>query len=86
MPDGRTAALLVSMVAAVAAVFKSVKNRGNELKDLLQRQGITEIVLSKRTHFRAGRAAFGAEQSGISEIAGGRLAVPWRGAILHDPG
>ncbi len=28
-------------------------NRGNELKDLLQTQGITEMAASKRTHFRA---------------------------------
>jgi hypothetical protein len=53
------------------------KNRGNELKDLLQRQGITEIAASKRTHFRAERAVIGAERSGISRIVGGRLAVPW---------
>jgi len=37
------------------------KNRGNELKDLLQRQGITEITASKRTHFRAEKAANDAE-------------------------
>ena len=37
------------------------KNRGNELKDLLQRQGITEIAISKRTHFRAEKAANDAE-------------------------
>lgn len=53
------------------------RNRGNELRDLLQRQGITEIAASKRTHFRAEKAAIGAERSGISRIV--RLAVPWLG-------
>ena len=32
---------------------QNTKMSGNELKDLLQRQGITEIAASKRTHFRA---------------------------------
>ena len=70
-------ALLISIGAVLAAAFKKIKNRGNELKDLLQRQGITEIANSKRTHFRAEKAAVGAERSGISRIVGGRLAVPW---------
>jgi hypothetical protein len=69
-------ALLICL-GAVLAAFKKIKNRGNELKDLLQRQGITEIATSKRTHFRAERAAIGAARSGISRIVGGRLAVPW---------
>jgi hypothetical protein len=72
---GGTAVLLIFLGAVLAAAFKKTKNRGNELKDLLQRQGITEIVLSKRTHFRAEKAAIGAERSGISRIV--RLAVPW---------
>ncbi len=55
-----------------------IKNRGNELKDLLQRQGITEIATSKRTHFRAEKAVIGSKRSGFSSIVGGRLAVPWR--------
>jgi ribosomal protein L44E len=80
------AALLIWMGAVLGAAFKNIKNRGNELKDLLQRQGITEIVISKRTHFCAERAAIGAERSGISRIVGGRLAVPWAGAILDEPG
>jgi len=63
-------------LGAVLATFKNVKNRGNELKDLLQRQEITEIAASKRTHFRAERAPVGAERSGISRIVGGRLALP----------
>jgi hypothetical protein len=70
--------------AVFAAAFKKIKNRGNELKDLLQRQGITEIAASKRTHFCAERAAIGVERSGISRTVGGRLAVPrlkWSGAI-----
>jgi len=58
-------ALLICL-GAVLAAFKKIKNRGNELKDLLQRQGITEIATSKRTHFRAERAAIGAARSGIS--------------------
>ena len=77
-------ALLIWMVAVLATAFKNIKNRGNELKDLLQRQGITEIATSKRTHFRAEKAAIGAERSGISRIV--RLAVPCAGTILHDPG
>ena len=52
--------------------IQEIENRGNELKDLLQRQGITEIVTSKRTHFCAEKAALGAERSGISRIVGGR--------------
>jgi len=48
---GESAALLIWMGAVLAAVFTKIKNRGNELKDLLQRQGITEIAASKRTHF-----------------------------------
>ncbi len=81
-----TAALLVWIGSVLAAAFDNIKNRGNELKDLLQRQGITEIAASKRTHFRAEKAAIGAERSIISRIVGGRLAVPWAGAILRDPG
>jgi hypothetical protein len=68
-------ALLIWMVAVLAAAFKNIKNRGNELKDLLQRQGIIEIAASKRTHSRAEKAAIGAERSGISRIV--RSAVPW---------
>jgi hypothetical protein len=83
---GGTAALLICLGAVLAAAFKNIKNRGNELKDLLQRQGITEIATSKRTHFRAEKAAIGAERSGISRVVGGRLAVPWAGATLLDPG
>jgi hypothetical protein len=73
---GGTAALLI-FLGAVLAAFKKIKNRENELKELLQRQGITEIAISERTHFRAEKAAIGAERSGISRIVGGRLAVPW---------
>ena len=51
------------------------KNRGNELKDLLQRQGITEIAASKRTHFCAEKAANDAERSGISRIVTARRHV-----------
>jgi hypothetical protein len=53
-------ALLIWIVAVLAA-FKNIKNRGNELKDLLQRKGITEIAASKRTHFGAENAAIDAE-------------------------
>ena len=69
------------------------KNRGNELKDLLQRQGITEIAASKRTHFRAEKAAIGAEpkprrgdltQPRPAAWVDGRLANPSPvGAIYH---
>ena len=54
-------ALLIFLGAVLAAAFKNIKNRGNELKDLLQRQGISEIAASKRTHFRAEKAANDAE-------------------------
>jgi len=70
-PARRPAALLIYLVAALAAAFKEIKNRGNELKDLLQRQGITEIAASKRTHFGDCR---------------GTACRPLAGAILHDPG
>ena len=73
----RQAALLIFLGAVLAAAFKKIKNRGNELKDLLQRQGITEIAASKRTQFRAENAAICAQRSGISRIVGGRFAVPW---------
>jgi hypothetical protein len=73
--DEGGSALLIWMVTVLAAAFKNIKNRGNELKDLLQRQGIAEIAISKRTHFRAEKAAIGAERSAISRIV--RLAVPW---------
>jgi hypothetical protein len=78
---GESAALLIWMGAVLAAVFTKIKNRGNELKDLLQRQGITEIAASKRTHFRAERAPVGAERSGISRIVTARrppAKVVWR--------
>jgi hypothetical protein len=62
---GGTAALLIFLGVVLAAAFKNIKNRGNELKDLLQRQGIAEIAASKRTHFRAEKAAIGAPESGV---------------------
>ena len=62
-----------------------IKNRGNELKDLLQTQGITEIATSKRTHFRIEIAVIGYKRSGLSSIVGG-IAVPLAGAALRDPG
>ena len=85
-PTPGVRATLFTCLAAVVAAFKIIKNRGNELRDLLERQGITEIVALKRTHFRAEKAALASEGSGISRIVGGWLAVPWTGAILHDPG
>ena len=81
-PPGVRATLL----GAVLATFEDIKNRGNELKDLLQRHGITEMAASKRTHFRVEEAALGAERRGISTGVGGRLAVPWAGRIVHDLG
>jgi hypothetical protein len=68
---GGTAALLIGL-GAVLAVFKKIKNRGNELKDLLQRQGIAEIATSKRTHFCAQKVRIEAKKSTIS---GARRAV-----------
>ena len=59
---GGTAALFIYIGAVLAAAFKNIKNRGNELKDLLTGQGITEITTSNEL---------------ISGIVGGRLAVPW---------
>jgi len=52
-------ALLILIGAVLAAAFKKIKNRGNELKDLLQRQGITEIATSKRTLFCIQKAVIG---------------------------
>jgi hypothetical protein len=51
--------------AVLAAAFENIKNRGNELKDLLQRQGITEIVALKRTHFRAEAADLAEATAGL---------------------
>jgi hypothetical protein len=53
------------MVAVLAAALKKIKNRGNELKDLLQRQGITEMAAPKRTHFRADEAARAEATAGL---------------------
>jgi hypothetical protein len=74
-------ALLIWMVAVLAAAFKNIKNRGNELKDLLQRQGISEIATSKRTHFRAQKVRIEAKKSTISGarravVRAGRACVP----------
>jgi len=68
---GGTAALFIYLAAVLAAAFKNIKNRGNELKDLLTGQGITEITTSKRTQFGDCR---------------GTACRPLAGAILHDPG
>ena len=73
----QSVALLIWIAAVLAAAFKNIKNRGNELKDLLQIQGIIEIAPSKRTHFCAEAAVIAAERGGISTIVGGWLAVPW---------
>ena len=43
--------------ASAPPMSENTQNRGNELKDLLQRKGITEIVASKRTQFGAEKAA-----------------------------
>jgi hypothetical protein len=80
------AALFICLCAVLAVTFKNMKNRGNELRDLLQRQGITETAPSKRTDSCAEEAALGAERRGISTVVGGRLAVPWAGRIVHDLG
>ena len=71
------AALFICLRAVLAVTFKNIKNRGNELKDLLQRQGITEIAASKRTHFRAEKAATRRGTKRHFEDCRGRLAVPW---------
>jgi hypothetical protein len=78
---GGTAALLIFLGAVLAAVFKKIKNRGNELKDLLQRQGITEIAISKRTHFSAQKVRIEAKKSTISgarraAVRAGQACVP----------
>jgi hypothetical protein len=64
--------LLICLAAVLVAAFKNIKNRGNELKDLLQRKGITETALSKRTRFRAEKVRIEAKESTIS---GARRAV-----------
>jgi len=73
-------ALLIWKVAVLAA-FKKIKNRGNELKDLLQRQGITEIATSIRTHTCAEKVRIEAKKSTISGarravVRAGRACVP----------
>ena len=60
------AALFICLCAVLAVTFKNVKNRGNELKELLQRQGITEIVALKRTHCRAEEAALAEATAGLA--------------------
>ncbi len=65
-----TAAVLVWIGAVLAVTFTNIKNRGNELKELLQRQGITEIAASKRTHFRAEETApIAVERGGIRRLS-----------------
>ncbi len=59
------AALFICLRAVLAVIFKNMKNRGNELKDLLQRQGITVIMALKRTHFRAEEAALAEATAGL---------------------
>jgi hypothetical protein len=81
-PRTPTPGVRATSIGAVLAAFKKIKNRGNELKDLLQRQGITEIADSKRTHFRAEKAAIGVERSGISRIVTARR--PPAKAVLRD--
>jgi hypothetical protein len=70
---GESAALLIWMGAVLAAVFTKIKNRGNELKDVLQRQGITEIAASKRTHFGD---CPGLPSPGRSGLLGARASSP----------
>jgi hypothetical protein len=85
VPKGQAArrpAALPICLGAVLAAFKKIKNRGKELKDLLQRQGITEIAASKRTHFCAEKAAIGAERGGISKIFTARC--PLAQAVWRD--
>ena len=69
-------AVLICLGAVLSAAFKKIKNRGNELKDLLQRQGITEIAASKRTHFRAERSGHRRGTKRHFEDCTG-MAVPW---------
>ena len=79
--DEGGSALLIWMVTVLAAAFKNIKNRGNELKGLLQRQGIAEIAASKRTHFCAQKVRLEAKKSTISGarravVRAGRACVP----------
>jgi hypothetical protein len=74
---GGTVALLIWLGALLAAPFKEIKNRGNELKDLLQRQGITEIAASKRTHFGDCHGLPSPRRSGLTRSGVGQ-ALPLR--------
>jgi len=49
----RLRALLISVGAILAATLKRIKNRGNELKDLLQGREITEIANSNYTNLQS---------------------------------
>jgi len=79
--DEGGSALLIWIVTVLAGAFEYIKNRGNELKGLLQRQGIAEIAASKRTHFCAQKVRLEAKKSTISGarravVRAGRACVP----------
>ena len=64
-PRTPTPGVRAILLGAVLAAFEHIRNRGNELNDLLQRQGITEIVALKRTHFRAEGAGLAEPTAGL---------------------
>jgi len=82
-PTPGVRATLFICLAAVVAAFKKIKNRGNELKDLLQRQGITEIATSKRTHFGDCHGLPSPGRSGLTRSGLGQ-ALPLRPSLSTD--
>ena len=80
--NAATAALLVWIGSVLAAAFENIKNRGNELKDLLQRQGITEMAASKRTHFGAQNEAIDAPGA---RQARAKTALPPDAGLRFEP-
>jgi hypothetical protein len=72
------------LLGAVLAAFEYIKNRGNELKDLLQRHGITEMAASKRTHFGAQNEAIGAP--GARQARAKTALLPDAGLRFEPPG
>ena len=83
-PRTPTPGVRATLLAAVLAAFTSIKNRGNELKDLLQRQGITEIAASRRTHFGAQNEAIGAP--GARQARAKTALLPDAGLRFEPPG
>jgi hypothetical protein len=81
-PRTPTPGVRATLLGAVLAAFEYIRNRGNELKDLLQRQGIIEIAASKRTHFGAPNLAIDAPGA---RQARAKTALPPDAGLRFEP-